>query len=148
MTLLADSFMMKADKGSMANSVEERTPYLDKRIMELAFNLPESLKIAFGEEKIALRSVGQRLLPKPTTRRRKKGYGTPVAGWVAGEVGSYLSGLIEESFLLNRVANRQITSKIVLHRLLHPKQFWMLGAVALWERVFFSAGRGSGVINT
>ena len=140
MTLLAENFLMKADKGSMANSVEERTPYLDKSLMTFAFSLTDRQRIGLLREKILLRRAARRLLPSFTARRRKRGYGTPVGGWIRGEIGDYLLGLAEESQLLNTVLRREEVKRILRLRRRRPGAFWLLGTLALWEQTFLEAG--------
>lgn len=138
MTRLAESFLMKADKGSMANSVEERTPYLDKNLMEFAFRIPDHMKVTLGRGKVILRRAARGILPKATLRRRKRGYGTPVRGWVRGEIGDYFADLIESSEILTRMRDYNGISRIVKARSRRPKQFWLLGSLALWEHVFYN----------
>lgn len=135
MTLLAESFLMKADKGSMANSVEERTPYLDKHVMEFALGIPDSLKLGLLADKLALRKVARPFVPRWVYRRKKRGYGTPVAGWVQGEIGEYLRGLMDSSSLLKHVGDAERTRKI-LNGIRRPTQLWLLGSLALWEEVY------------
>ena len=136
MTLLAESFLMKADKGSMANSIEERTPYLDKGLIEFALQIPSGLKVRLGEEKVILRRVAREILPKSTARRRKRGYGTPFTGWIRREIGDYLANLVAESNRLNRLLDRSMIAKVCACRASRPKEFWTLGSLALWESAF------------
>src|SRR5207245_8436003 len=80
-TRLSESYLMKADKGSMANSVEERSPYLDKHLMELAFSIPDHLKISLGTNKVILRNIAGQLIPKSSQVRRQRGCGAPIREW-------------------------------------------------------------------
>jgi asparagine synthase (glutamine-hydrolysing) len=136
MTLLAESFMMKADKGSMANSIEERTPYLDRGLVEFALQIPDSLKVRLGEEKVLLRRVGRAILPKSTARRRKRGYGTPFTGWVKREIGDYLANVISDDESLKNLLNRSMIARICGSRMSRPKEFWALGSLALWRAAY------------
>lgn len=135
-TRLPESYLMKADKGSMVNSVEERTPYLDKSLMQFAFGLADKHKVTLTSGKTILRKVARDFLPSSTTGRRKRGYGVPVAGWAIGEVGSYMSGLIEKSELISKVMDARKVVEIMRNRAIRPYQFWSLGSLALWDETF------------
>jgi asparagine synthase (glutamine-hydrolysing) len=69
--LLPEKFLMKADKATMANSIEERLPLLDKEIIEFAFTIPPRLKLKNGREKYILRKAVGDLLPPQIVSRRK-----------------------------------------------------------------------------
>jgi asparagine synthase (glutamine-hydrolysing) len=76
--LLPEKFLMKADKATMANSVEERLPLLDKNVIELAFSIPNDWKV----DKYVLRRAVDHLLPKDLVERKKQGFGTPIGHWL------------------------------------------------------------------
>ena len=80
---LPNQYVMKVDKASMAESVEARAPYLDRRVAALGYAMPRSMLLAGGENKHALREMARRhaLLPEAITRRAK--YGSPLtASWM------------------------------------------------------------------
>ena len=66
------STMLHQDRNSMAHSIESRLPYLDHRVVELAFRLPVEWKIHRGERKRVLLEVARRLLPPEITERQDK----------------------------------------------------------------------------
>jgi asparagine synthase (glutamine-hydrolysing) len=66
------STMLHQDRNSMAHGIESRVPYLDHRVVELAFSLPLAWKIHRGERKRALLEVGRGLLPREVTERKDK----------------------------------------------------------------------------
>src|SRR5947207_3978952 len=70
---LPNNYVMKVDKASMSVSVEARVPYLDQRVAEIAYRIPEHLLFAEGTEKNVLRRVARRfqLLPEETLARPK-----------------------------------------------------------------------------
>src|SRR5713101_7904049 len=104
--------------------------------MELAFQIPDNLKIRLREEKVLLRRVARAILPKSTSRRRKRGYGTPFAGWIRGEIGDYLANLIADDERLNKLLNRNMIAQFCNSRASKAKEFWTLGSLALWEHAF------------
>jgi asparagine synthase (glutamine-hydrolysing) len=80
---LPNNYVMKVDKASMSVSVEARAPYLDRRVAELAYSIPESYLLAEGTDKFILRSMAERhgLLPREITRRPKFG-ASIAASWM------------------------------------------------------------------
>jgi asparagine synthase (glutamine-hydrolysing) len=88
---------MKVDKASMSVGVEARTPYLDRRVAELAYAIPERELLAEGTDKLVLRRMAERhrLLPAAIARRPK--YGASIAySWMdeSEEFRQYAGGII------------------------------------------------------
>lgn len=78
---LQDDILVKVDRASMANSLEVRAPYLDHRLVEFANKLPENMKIRGMQTKFVLKLLGRRYLPQEIVKRKKKGFGVPIAKW-------------------------------------------------------------------
>jgi len=83
-TWLADDLLLKADKMTMAASVELRVPFLDHRLVELAARLPPRCLIRGREGKWILRQAMASELPVSVLRRRKMGFPVPVGSWFSG----------------------------------------------------------------
>ena len=81
-TWLPDDLLIKADKMTMAASVELRVPFLDHRLVEFAARLPISFKLRGGETKYLLKKAMARYLPRDVIYRTKKGFPVPVADWL------------------------------------------------------------------
>lgn len=94
---LPNNYVMKVDKASMSVSVEARAPYLDRRVAELAYSIPENYLLAEGTDKFILRSMAERhkLLPREITRRPKFG-ASIAASWMdeSEEFRRYAAGAI------------------------------------------------------
>jgi asparagine synthase (glutamine-hydrolysing) len=76
------------DRNSMAHSLEARVPFLDYRLVELAFSLPAEELIRGGETKLVLRRAFEDLLPPEVRGRRDKvGFATPEGAWMRGRLG-------------------------------------------------------------
>lgn len=95
-TLLPNDFCMKADKMSSACGLEERVPYLDHRVVELAFRLPRPLKLRGRQEKRILRRAFADLVPPAIRQRRKHGFDVPMDHWLRGPLRDRLRRLLEE----------------------------------------------------
>lgn len=79
---LRGDILQKADKMTMAHSLELRVPYLDREVASLSQTLPDSLKYKDGKTKYILRKAFEPILPKTTADRKKLGFPTPVKHWL------------------------------------------------------------------
>lgn len=82
---LAGDILLKADKMSMAHSLELRVPFLDRKVMELAQRLPQELRVNPKNTKIALREAANRSLPDAWANRIKVGFPVPIRYWFREE---------------------------------------------------------------
>ncbi len=82
--VLPGDMLVKVDRTSMANGLEIRCPFLDQRVVNIAFSLAGSEKLRPGINKRILRRAFTDRLPKELFRRPKKGFEIPVADWLAG----------------------------------------------------------------
>ena len=104
---LPELYLMKADKGMMANSIEERLPILDKRIIELAFTMPGNLKIGNNTEKYIWKKATRNNLPKEIVERKKQGFGVPYAEWLSWELKEYAENVICDGYFTNNFFNKK-----------------------------------------
>ena len=84
MWLMGD-ILLKADKTSMANSLELRVPFLDKKVMELAEKIPTKCRVNTVTTKLALRKAAEKTLPKLTAEKDKLGFPVPIRVWLKEE---------------------------------------------------------------
>lgn len=82
---LVHDILMKGDKMGMANSLEVRVPFLDKKVMELAETLPLKYKVDAPRTKIALREAADRVIRKKTAEKKKLGFPIPIRVWLREE---------------------------------------------------------------
>lgn len=109
---LVEDLLMKADKMSMANSLEVRTPFLDYRLVEWASRTPTWIKVGPDSDgrlvtKRALRRFAARYLPRSIIDRPKQGFPVPVYDWLSGRLKPWASDLLRGS-------------EVRLHRLFDP----------------------------
>lgn len=80
---LCEDILVKVDRSSMANSVEVRAPFLDRSVIDFAFNeVPSELKANNNERKILLKILAKRLLPADFDVQRKQGFSIPLKQWL------------------------------------------------------------------
>jgi len=101
MTYLPDDILVKVDRAAMANSLETRVPFLDHRIIGLAFSLPMKMKLRNKTTKWILRQVLYKYVPKELIERPKAGFSIPVGEWIKGPLREWAEELINKERLDN-----------------------------------------------
>ena len=139
--LLPDDMLVKVDVATMAHSLEARSPFLDKRIVELAATIPSNLKIRGLNPKHLLKKLAEKHLPREVFDRRKQGFAVPVSDWFRGD----LRGILEEVLLADVASKRGYLNPVRVRRLIdehtrgtadHGQRLWMLLILELWFRMF------------
>jgi asparagine synthase (glutamine-hydrolysing) len=99
--VLPDDMLTKVDRMSMANALEVRVPFLDHRVVEFAFGLPERFKIHNGARKRILQDAFKDFLPQKLYNRPKKGFEVPLLKWMQNEMKSTLDNVVFSDDKLN-----------------------------------------------
>nr|MBA3382836.1 asparagine synthetase B [Actinomycetota bacterium] len=136
---LPDDLLVKADRASMANSLELRSPLLDHEVLTLGISLPDSLRLEGRRGKAALRRAFAHLLPPELAERAKTGFGIPLGDWFRGP----LRELAGDTLLGARTRARGQLRPSVVERMLsehargqhdHGHRLWCLLVLELWQR--------------
>lgn len=94
---LPDDILCKVDRASMSVGLETRVPFLDKDVIEFAWNLPFDQKIKKGKTKYILRNLLEDYVPRELIDRPKMGFSVPIASWLRGPLKEYANEKINDA---------------------------------------------------
>jgi asparagine synthase (glutamine-hydrolysing) len=144
-TWLPDDLLIKADKMTMANSLELRVPLLDHLVLEFAACLPAHFKVKGWTTKRILKEAFKDRIPHQVIERRKTGLPVPLRRWMRNDLGN----LVRETLLSGRSLGRGYFRKSAIERLLRRnavdgalmKEVFSLLTLELWHREFMDGQR-------
>lgn len=138
---LSGDILLKADKMSMAHSIELRVPYLDRVIMESASRVPAKYKINNNGTKCVLRAAANRTLPDEWATRPKKGFPVPIKMWLREDK---FYNIVKEQFTSDYAAEffkaDELMKLLDDHkegRANNQRKIWVLFTFLTWYREFF-----------
>jgi len=127
---LAGDILAKADKMTMANSLELRVPFLDIEVAKIASQIPDELKFKNGTTKYLFRQSLKGLIPETNRKKKKLGFPVPMKQWLANKNNSVLETIFKNSYLKEHFNMAEI------EKLTHPRQIYSLLVLALWHDTF------------
>ena len=141
---LADNLLERGDRMSMAASLELRPPFLDHRLVELAFRLPTRVKLRHGHTKWVVKQVALDRLPESVVHRRKVGFRVPLDRWFRGTLQTFVrDSLCSRDSFVSSVLDRQLVQALVdrhaAGRSDEAIQIWTLLGLEMWHDQFFGA---------
>ncbi len=138
-TWLVGDILAKADKMTMAHSLELRVPFLDVVVAKLAATLPDRFKWRNGVTKYLLREAFQSVLPESTRTRKKLGFPTPVRTWFTREREDLYEVVVENSYIKEHLDVGEIRELIAAHvsgRADNSRKIYLLLILAIWYNTF------------
>ncbi len=133
---LPQDILAKVDRASMAYSLETRSPFLDRDVVEFAFSLPRHWHRNFFGGKRLLKQTFSDLLPSSISQRRKQGFGVPISHWFNGSLGVELEQRIKECRELPFEPQRAL-EMLYEHRAGHRDnghRLWSIYVYVLWRQ--------------
>jgi len=136
---LPELLLMRVDKMAMAHSIETRVPFLDHRIVEMAFSIPGKLKIKNNTTKYILKKAVKGVIPDEIINRKKKGFHAPIKEWMRKE--SSLSDDLVDIIRNSKIKELNIFNYAYIEQLIsdhqnnkHDNSFrlWNLITLSLW----------------
>jgi asparagine synthase (glutamine-hydrolysing) len=139
-TWLPDDLLIKADKMTMANSIELRVPLLDHRVLEFAASLSPHLKLNGGSTKYILKKALSKRIPQAIRDRKKTGFPVPYASWLRKD----LKDVVYDVLMDRKTIERGYFRKDAIEKLLqanaegkdYSKEVFSLLSLELWQRTF------------
>jgi len=139
-TWLPDDLLIKADKMTMANSVELRVPLLDHRVLEFAASLPPSFKLKGFTTKYILKKALSQRIPKEIRDRKKTGFPVPYEGWLRNDLKDLVWGVLTDRKTIERGYFRKDGVEGLLQAnsngTNYSKEIFSLLTFELWQRTF------------
>lgn len=139
---LPDDLLVKADKMTMAASLELRVPFLDHKLVEFATSLPDHYRLRGKKGKYLLKKLGHNLLPHEIIHRKKKGFPVPIKAWLRGSLYDQSAEILldNSSFNSNYFNKNYIENMLLRHKRgdedLSRRIFSLLN-LEIWHRRYF-----------
>lgn len=139
------SILNRQDKMSMATSIESRVPFLDPRVVRFANSLPTEHKQGRLDNKRIVKALASRHLPTEVIKRRKSGFGVPLAEWFrAGEgLDALMANALDDDLATEIFGAETLRAIYHAHRqkgVDHSDTLWSVLNLALWRKAFGIAG--------
>jgi asparagine synthase (glutamine-hydrolysing) len=141
---LSDNCLVKVDRMSMANSLESRVPMLDRELVELAFQVPDDLKLKSGKTKILLKQIAAKQIPRECVYRQKEGFSIPIKHWLGTQFRPIMEDLLDTTklkseglFNVNTVNN--LKREHLNGKANHSHVLWSLMVFQAWKQRWLEA---------
>ena len=134
---LVEDILTKVDRASMMNSLEVRSPFLDHKLVSFINNLPDNFKLRGLTTKYLLKKLMAKYVGKDVVSRKKKGFGIPIAQWLAGDLrkeleDSLFGEKIKKQEIFNYPYIKKITEEHLERRQNHRQKLWSLFVFQKW----------------
>jgi asparagine synthase (glutamine-hydrolysing) len=149
-TWLRGDILVKADRMSMAHSLELRVPFLDKEVFDVAATIPVELKLPprSTDTKYALRRALDGVVPPAIVNRKKLGFPTPTRVWLAGEMYEWADSILAGSAadeLLDLSYARRLLADHRRGEADHSRKVWTVLVFCIWHAIFVERSLDPGV---
>lgn len=138
---LMKDILQKADRMTMANSIEGRVPFVDKEVFKIASSLPLEYKVTKENTKVALRDAAKKVIPNESYKKKKLGFPVPIRDWIReddvyDEIKKYFSSEIstkyfDTNYLIKLLDEHKEKKKD------NYRKIWNVYCFLRWYNVFF-----------
>lgn len=138
-TWLCGDILLKADKMTMAHSLELRVPFLDKEVFAVAKHIPSHLKTANGTTKYILRKVAEGIVPDHVLHRKKLGFPVPIRHWLKDELYDWAKMMIQQSetnHLFHKHVLLQLLNDHATGKADYSRKLWTVLMFIVWHAVY------------
>lgn len=138
-TWLRGDILLKADKMTLAHSLELRVPFLDKEVFDVASKLDPMLKVRDGKTKIILREAVRGIVPDHVLDRKKLGFPVPIRHWLKNELHEWAVNLIHSSqtdYLINKSYVIDLLEDHCAGKMDYSRKIWTVLIFMLWHQIF------------
>ena len=139
---LIGDILLKADKMSMAHSLEVRVPFLDRKVFEAARHIPKKYKVTKENTKVAMRHAANRYLPDMVAEKKKLGFPVPIRIWLKDE--KYYN-IVKEAFESDEAKEFFKTEEIMKFLNDHKngkadnsRKIWTIYMFLVWHKKYFT----------
>ena len=149
-TWLRGDILVKADRMSMAHSLELRVPFLDKEVFEVAATIPVDLKLPPRsiETKFALRRALEGVVPPAIVNRKKLGFPTPTRVWLKGEMYEWARNILAGSGAGELINLQYAVDLLDAHRrgdADNSREVWTVLVFCIWHAIFVEGSLDPGI---
>ena len=144
-TNLFGDLLVKMDIATMANSLEGRSPFLSKELLEYAPSMNDNYKIRGSSTKYLLRQLAKKYLPQELIHQPKRGFEIPLRNWVDGQlkemIHDYVSsqGALSKRFMDVKFVDKLLNNEIKIAPEKRAKMLWTLLSLEVWySKVYLS----------
>ncbi|MGM7702612.1 asparagine synthase (glutamine-hydrolyzing) [Pseudalkalibacillus sp. Hm43] len=138
-TWLRGDILVKADRMTMANSLELRVPFLDKEVFRVASQIAPSDSVTNGTTKYALREAMKGIVPDSVLYRRKLGFPVPIRHWLKNEMYEWAKNLIQKSPTDQYIDKKIVLEMLESHRsgkLDYSRKIWTVLIFMIWHQIY------------
>ncbi|KRG09396.1 hypothetical protein ACA29_23525 [Lederbergia galactosidilytica] len=131
--------LLKADKVTMAHSLELRVPFLDKEVFNVASRIPTSLKTAEGTTKYVLRQAAKGIIPDHVLDRKKLGFPVPIRHWLKDEMYEWAKEIIRNSdtdYILDKQYVLNLLEDHCQGKMDYSRKIWTVLVFMVWHAVY------------
>ena len=138
---LVKDILLKVDRMTMANSLEARTPFIDKEVFKIASELPLKYKVSKDNTKIALRDAAKLDIPNESYKKKKLGFPVPLREWMKEEdVYNEIKQTINKDFVKEFFNQKYVIKLLEEHKNNKKdnyKKVWAVYCFIKWYEIFF-----------